>query len=170
MKRVAPVVGYVRFGSAFLGIALLGSACQDPIYAEIPCDPSADAGPGTKDADATASGRCTVVSECAEASEPCYKDVSCTDGRCAYRVKGFDEPVGDDPQAGDCHRPLCDGLGKLVNGIDDSDAPDDGNPCTIDFCIEGFPHDIHPKQEDGTPCALGGVSGTCSSGNCVASG
>src|SRR5262249_30233368 len=39
--------------------------------------------------------------------------------------------------AGDCRTAACDGNGNVKSVADDSDLPDDGNPCTIDACTQG---------------------------------
>ncbi len=150
---------------AFVGVFAVGVvslACGDVLYVQ-ECSLRDASTPDTS----LAEGRCNVVADCPQLGKFCFDDVACTEGRCAYTVKNFAEPVGDDPTPGDCHRPVCDGFGEVESGIDDSDAPSDGNPCTRDFCIEGIPHDVHPAEADGTVCVLAGVSGSCSKAVCV---
>jgi hypothetical protein len=64
--------------------------------------------------------------------------------------------------AGDCKVKVCAALGATKDNNDDSDKPDDGNPCTDDLCTGGVPsHTVLV----GHAC---GVSGVCSAaGACV---
>jgi hypothetical protein len=64
---------------------------------------------------------------------------------------------------GDCKKVVCDGKGGLAEQNDDSDRPDDSNPCTDDACNAGV--------AGHTPAAVGKSCGgtlTCDgNGNCT---
>jgi hypothetical protein len=56
----------------------------------------------------------------------------------------------------------CDGAGNIVAVLDDTDVPDDNNPCTNDLCAGGAP--AHFPAAPGTVCGpalVCGVSGQC---------
>ncbi|AKU93768.1 Putative secreted sialidase [Labilithrix luteola] len=68
----------------------------------------------------------------------------------------------DGDTLGDCKKSQCDGAGKVVSVNDDTDLPDDKNPCTDDVCTNGVPS--HPFKTVGTTC---GTSLVCDgAGNC----
>lgn len=65
--------------------------------------------------------------------------------------------------AGDCHKKVCDGAGNVLDNVDDTDAPDDGKPCTTDACSAGTAS--HTPKTIGTSC---GATNVCDAlGNCV---
>ncbi|APR76251.1 5'-nucleotidase [Minicystis rosea] len=66
-------------------------------------------------------------------------------------------------KAGDCHKNQCDGAGKVVEVVDDSDPPSDDKECTTDSCISGVPS--HTAKAVGTSCGAGQVCDLA--GNCV---
>lgn len=165
MRRAFATASRAAFGLAsFAMVSSVG--CGDVDDGEA-CDAGTLGEAAIADAPADAAkGRCIAVDDCEEARGPCYTNVTCEEGRCRFSVKGFAEPVGTDPTPGDCQRPVCDGFGAVVSGIADGDVPDDGNDCTVDFCIEGIPHEVHPSREDGTPCGPA-KAGVCAGGVCV---
>lgn len=57
---------------------------------------------------------------------------------------------------GDCRILVCDGMGQPTTVADDTDLPDDGDPCTLDECANGVP--MHQPK-----CA---ASQTCNQGVC----
>jgi hypothetical protein len=63
---------------------------------------------------------------------------------------------------GDCKKLVCDGAGAPAVKNDDSQMPDDNNPCTGDSCENGQPK--HPPLANGTACG-GGLS--CKDGQCM---
>ena len=88
---------------------------------------------------------------------------SCAGGRCAtsYVPAGQGDPGGQ--TAGDCQRIVCNGGGGTMSVADDTDVPDDGNPCTLDACSAGVPG--HTPLPAGTGC---GPSLECDGvGGCV---
>lgn len=55
---------------------------------------------------------------------------------------------------GDCQIKICNGLGDFMTMPDDGDVPDDGDPCTIDKCVNGAP--VHePKCPPPQTCNQG---------------
>ena len=69
-----------------------------------------------------------------------------------------------DTSAQDCVKQVCKSE-ALVNEGDDSEIPDDGNPCTIDACSAGeAAHTVTMGS-----CVLGQSTGTCQNGECVIS-
>jgi len=88
---------------------------------------------------------------------------ACMMGMC---VSTFD-PAGtvvNDPTNGDCKANVCDGMGNVVPGDDNSDTPSgDGNPCTTGVCNNGMP--MQMNHAVGSNCGNGNV---CNSmGMCV---
>ncbi|MFT3770388.1 MAG: hypothetical protein QM820_33590 [Minicystis sp.] len=81
--------------------------------------------------------------------------------------------------AGDCKVTVCDGAGSTASANDDTDVPDDGNPCTIDACAGGTPSNTPAAA--GTLCGAGQIcdgngacvacitDADCAAGTCVAS-
>ena len=65
--------------------------------------------------------------------------------------------------AGDCHVQQCDGFGSVTSIPDDTDLPDDNNPCTVDVCTNGAIS--HTSVASGTSC--GGSSICDGAGHCV---
>jgi hypothetical protein len=64
--------------------------------------------------------------------------------------------------AGDCRVQQCDGQGSTTSIPDDTDLPDDGNPCTIDICTNGAIS--HTAVSAGVSCGGGRVcdgQGSC---------
>ena len=51
---------------------------------------------------------------------------------------------------GDCKQVVCDGNGGTTTRDDDSDVPDDSNPCTLDGCDAGSPTHVG-QGEDALP-------------------
>jgi hypothetical protein len=97
---------------------------------------------------------------------------TCGAGMCGQTFTAIDTPLSGQT-AGDCQLRVCDGAGGVVNNVDDSDLPVDGNDCTMDVCNGGVPS--NPNEPSGTACGapggtcdgLGGCSwAACSVGSC----
>ncbi|UQA55702.1 hypothetical protein [Polyangium aurulentum] len=67
-----------------------------------------------------------------------------------------------DTSAQDCVKLVCKS-GELLGEGDDTEIPDDGNPCTVDACSGG--KSAHTVVTG--PCVLGQSTGTCQDGECV---
>ncbi len=68
---------------------------------------------------------------------------------------------------GDCHVQQCDGAGLPTAVPDDTDLPDDGNPCTLEACNGGV--SSHPPVAAGTPVGTQ-TAGDCSVVQCDGNG
>jgi hypothetical protein len=108
-------------------------------------------------------GHCIVC----ERNSDCGVDTLCVVHACdaahTCRVGNVEpgSPVGLQV-AGDCHVQQCDGQGSPTSIPDDTDLPDDGNPCTVDICTNGAIS--HTPVAAGTSCGAGRVcdgQGSC---------
>lgn len=61
----------------------------------------------------------------------------------------------DNGVAGDCQGAQCDGMGNMVIGPNNADAPSDAAVCTVDACNAGVP--VHTPKATGTSCGNGGA-------------
>ncbi len=87
---------------------------------------------------------------------------ACKSGACAMDPTPYGTKLKEQ-KAGDCRVQKCDGNGRAVAIVDDTDAPDDQNPCTQEECSVGSVN-IRNAPE-GTSC---GASLTCDGhGVCV---
>ncbi|HEY2898947.1 MAG TPA: lamin tail domain-containing protein [Polyangia bacterium] len=104
---------------------------------------------------------CTDVIECPGQDSECAQR-TCIDGVCGMgnQVAG---KVLATQTLGDCLVRKCDGNGLAVVSADDSDVPDDQNPCTVDACLNGVAS--HSPQPANTAC--GGAKMCNASGQCV---
>jgi hypothetical protein len=82
---------------------------------------------------------------------------------CAFAPVPDGTPTPGAPQtAGDCQMHVCF-PGMDTNVDDDADVGDDGNPCTVDGCMDGGPFNVPVPA--GTPC---GANMLCNSiGQCM---
>jgi hypothetical protein len=91
-------------------------------------------------------------------ADPCVPENDCRTATCAAGtcVRG-NQPKDYQPTvvSGDCYVVTCDGVGSPpATSVDDSDLPDDGDPCTNDLCTNGQPG--HSFVASGGPCPGGG--------------
>ncbi|MFO0592891.1 MAG: DUF4215 domain-containing protein [Polyangiaceae bacterium] len=98
------------------------------------------------------------------------EDTACRTRTCEAGACGFDDaPLGTPlpaQTAGDCKVVVCDGAGAAVTAVEDSDVPDDSNPCTDDICAAGEPS--NPPSDSGSPCGGGGATLVCDgAGSCI---
>jgi len=112
------------------------------------------------DATIDAAAECTTDNDCIQ-SGPCDAPV-CADGMClpAWVAPGTVARSGQSD--GDCSAVLCGDQGELERAADPEDAPDDGDPCTIEACDGDEP--TIAVASDGTECD----GGECRSGECTA--
>ncbi len=109
-------------------------------------------------------GHCATASTCPPATNEC-ETAACFSGDCGFVDTTANTPTSNQTP-GDCRINVCDGGGHVVSAGDDSDIPDDGNPCTFGQCNAGTPSEV--PYPDGTACHLG--AGTrCETGECVPS-
>ncbi len=127
-------------------------------------DAAAPDAEATDASDDAAPDQCTKDEECDGFGNACYVSAACVTGRCEFQLRAPGAVATAATQVlGDCLRLACDGFGGLTNFVDDTDVQSDSNSCTIDLCVGGTPHPIHPPVSDGTPC---GDAGICTSGAC----
>lgn len=120
-------------------------------------DSGTDAG---KDSGTDPGPECTDATDCPAPSTKCV-DATCKSGVCGEAPKAAGTSVDGDT-VGDCKKLQCDGAGKVVNANDDTDLPDDKNPCTDDVCTAGVPS--HTFKAASTTC---GTNLVCDgAGNC----
>ncbi len=104
---------------------------------------------------------CSVPSDCSGKETECQTR-TCTGGFCG--VAFTDAGVGIKVQnGGDCQKIVCDGLGALTQQVDDTDVPNDSNPCSQDVCTMGVPS--NPPVAFGNTC--GGTLTCDNQGNCT---
>jgi hypothetical protein len=103
-----------------------------------------------------------VRSECPGEDTECGVRI-CDNGACAMLPLKKAGVVMASQTYGDCKRAECDGNGGVVLIDDNNDRYDDGNPCTVDSCMNGAP--VHVNQDAGFVC---GGTGKCDgAGQCV---
>lgn len=94
---------------------------------------------------------CLVASDCQGQDTECQVRV-CVSGACGFSRTSAGTPLSIQT-VGDCKRVECDGLGGTIEVNDDSDVPDDGDPCTLNLCAAGVPS--YSRADAGTPCGDG---------------
>jgi len=111
-------------------------------------------------------GECVVACDADNAAAVCDDAKPCTADSCDLATaRCVHDPVDGAPPLPDelnnCRALLCV-MGELQDVADDSDLPDDGNPCTDDVCTSGVPS--NPPLPEGTACGpdlVCDASGTC---------
>jgi len=104
---------------------------------------------------------CDMPSDCPGKETECQTRV-CNGGFCG--VSFSEAGVGIKAQnGGDCQKIVCDGQGALALQVDDTDVPDDSNPCSQDVCAKGV--SSNPPVEFGATC--GGTLTCDNQGNCT---
>ncbi|MBI4510177.1 MAG: hypothetical protein HY698_11125 [Deltaproteobacteria bacterium] len=104
---------------------------------------------------------CKADSDCGTSDECATR--ACSGGKCAVTFSQAGHSLAAQT-AGDCRRVECDGAGEARSTVDNSDLPDDGNPCTSDSCAAGMP--THSAVA-GRPCSQGGGRVCAAEGKCV---
>ncbi|MFO0593095.1 MAG: hypothetical protein U0441_36470 [Polyangiaceae bacterium] len=110
----------------------------------------------------TCDGCCTAA-DCPAPSDPCTV-ATCEANVCGSKT-AEDGTAAATQTPGDCKKSICMG-GQAMNELDTTDALDDGNVCTVDWCAEdGSPQAIPGAA--GSNCSFGGGSVCDGAGNCV---
>ena len=91
---------------------------------------------------------CSSLSDCPGADTDCQKR-TCDSGVCGVSNVTMGTAVSQQTP-GDCLEVRCDGTGGVDSFVDDTDLPDDKNPCTIDACKSGTPS--HTNAAANTKC------------------
>jgi hypothetical protein len=102
---------------------------------------------------------CLVDNDCPATGSECVLP-HCSAGTCGTAFAPTGTPLSTQTP-GDCKTAVCDGSGGTMPQNDDSDIPDDGNPCTMGACNQGTPLEVFVP--DGSPC---GTGMTCTMGVC----
>lgn len=138
-------------GTCQIPVCVGGLCTMKPAPVTAPCNGGchcdgmgACAGPGCVSDDICFSPNACAIGKC----------VGCEECTVEYVPAGVPVP-GNAP--GDCKVMICDGMGQIVVVTDDSDTPEDGDPCTVGACVNGS-----PMQEP--LCKLGE---TCNQGMCL---
>ena len=134
-------------------ICLFGEPSNPPIAAGSAC-------PSGRVCDGAGSCvECTVNTHCALPTE--CQNYECRNHECVAVNVANGTPIINQV-AGDCHQNVCDGAGDWMNRVDNSNVPNDDNPCTNDVCNDGVP--THTNVSGGTVCGAGvscDGSGSC---------
>lgn len=107
---------------------------------------------------------CTSDAQCST-TDPC-KTARCAEGACVESQAPAGTLVLAGLVPGDCKRKQCTAEGTVEEVVDDTDKPDDHNPCTLDTCSGGVPSHATDTAMEGAQCAPGNQL-TCSGGLCV---
>ncbi|RLB65038.1 MAG: hypothetical protein DRI90_03060 [Deltaproteobacteria bacterium] len=105
--------------------------------------------PGFCLADGTCDIGCEVPGDCDDGNACTDDDCNVGTGSCINDPLNNVLAPGSDQVPGDCNQILCQD-GTETDVIDDTDLPDDDNPCTDDLCNEGQP--TNPTHPIDTPC------------------
>ncbi len=104
---------------------------------------------------------CSVASDCPGENNECTIKI-CDNGLC--QVTFVAANTATTAQAvGDCQQFVCDGNGAITQVVDNTDVPNDNNPCTSDQCNAGVPSNV--QLAAGDSCGTGLTCDT--SGHCV---
>jgi hypothetical protein len=125
-----------------------------------PCLAGTDCQFGVCKADGTC-GACGVAADCPGVESECQHR-TCTVGVCGSSLE-LTGTVLAVQTTGDCKSRQCGADGKVATVNDDTDLPDDKNPCTNDLCTAGVPS--HTTQPAKTSC--GGANTCDAAGECV---
>lgn len=104
---------------------------------------------------------CVMAADCPGQDGECSTR-SCVAGTCGVDYAPSGKPVAIQT-AGDCYKGVCNGSGAPHQVVDDTDAVQDGNPCTVETCSNGGI--IHTPVAVNTPC--GGNNYCDAAGNCT---
>jgi cysteine-rich repeat protein len=96
---------------------------------------------------------CTPQNECVTPS--------CANGACQF-TNVIAGTLTSQNITGNCKKNICDGNGNITNITDNTNIPNDNNPCTTDTCINGVP--TYALVVAGTVCPAGICNG---SGQCI---
>jgi hypothetical protein len=168
---------------AFFALALAASVgCTkllgiDKDYVETSSSGTSSSGTGGRTSSSSSTGgsgghpvvTCTDPTDCPGKENECAHR-TCNNGICGMDFTPAGKPVTAQ-SVGDCKQIVCDGNGNLDQQNDDTDKPDDNNPCTNDVCNSGTP--AHTNVASGTSCGgnltcdgNGKCTGCASPGDC----
>ena len=104
---------------------------------------------------------CNAATDCPGAESEC-EHRTCTAGVCGS-MRETAGTVLTVQTTGDCKRRVCTTTGTVTQANDDTDVPDDRNPCTNDVCTTGTAS--HTMMPAGSNC--GGANTCNATGQCV---
>lgn len=93
---------------------------------------------------------CTTYQDCPVLVDGCTGSI-CDNSECVYTPFAANTPSVF-REHGTCRKSICNGNGTAVSVTDNSNLPDDGNPCTLDSCKNGVP--VYKNSAKGTSCGL----------------
>ncbi len=117
-------------------------------------------------------GDCNQPSDCTKlpADNDCQSR-TCTNHVCSQKFIASGT-LATTQTTGDCQDVFCDGFGKTVSQANDTDLPDDNNPCTKNVCMNGKPS--YPAEPINTSCGanlkcndMGQCVGCIAAGDCA---
>jgi hypothetical protein len=114
-------------------VCTAGAPENPPVPAATTCHEST----GTLCNGAGACVACLLPADCPGADDECKKR-TCTAGACGVSFTASGTQVASQT-GGDCKKNVCDGAGSVIVANDDTDLPNDNNPCTDDTCSLGTP-------------------------------
>jgi len=143
----------------------LGGACSNgaPSNPPLAAGTACSTGNGIKCDGAGACVACLAAADCAGSDTTCHHR-TCVSGSCGVSNSPFGTLVTVAP-VGDCHRDVCDGSGGVTTVVDDTDLPQNPNPCLQNVCAGGVPS--NPPQVAGVACSGGGGVLCDGNGRCV---
>ena len=107
-------------------------------------------------------GGCGSAADCSGVDSECGVR-TCNAGVCGMLALKQEGTVLQSQKYGDCKRAICGAMGEIVEEEDTNDRYDDGNPCTLDTCMDGST--LHINQDAGFSC---GMNVKCNdAGQCV---
>jgi stigma-specific protein Stig1 len=134
------------------GVECTLDLCDGGVPSNPPVGAGASCGNGMYCDGAGSCLECLVAEHC-----PAPQNLECAAAACTAGACGFAfQPEGTDVAAqapGDCRALECDGSGNVVDSIDDTDRPNDSNPCTDDVCAGGVAANVPVGA--GTVCGDG---------------
>jgi hypothetical protein len=111
--------------------------------------------------------QCVAITDCPPTQNECV-DTTCVKGCCGTMDVAAMTPTATQTP-GDCEEVVCDGMGGTQMMEDDTDVPDDMNPCIADSCSMGSP--VRTPVAGACTANGGAVCGDpagMNAGNCVA--
>ncbi|HXU01178.1 MAG TPA: hypothetical protein VN903_09305, partial [Polyangia bacterium] len=105
--------------------------------------------------------QCNLAADCVGPENEC-EHRTCTAGVCGS-MKEAAGKVLMVQTTGDCKRRQCSADGMVTSANDDTDLPDDRNPCTNDICTSGV--ESHTMMPAGSNC--GGANHCNATGQCI---
>jgi hypothetical protein len=91
---------------------------------------------------------CLVNTDCGE--DTACVTWTCVDMTCVRNLQPIGTEVSN-PVVGDCKKNLCNEVGDFPETFAATDAPDDENPCTADYCTPNG-EIVHGTLPEGTSC------------------